>query len=93
MKKKTRNNLVVVVDYATYCNIKNTYKPHTGLESFEKGNDKTEEDEDADTSNNDKDEDNRSDSVEMSAARQGRVQNDGDKELGTGDASNKRRFT
>ena len=83
----------MIVDYATYCNIKNTYKPHTGLERFEKGNDKTEEDEDADTSNNDKDEDNGSDSVEISAARQGHVQDDSEKELDTSDASKKRKTT
>ena len=38
-ENKTRTNLVVIVEAAPYCNIKNIYKPLAGLESFENGND------------------------------------------------------
>ena len=90
---KTRTNLVVIVEDATYRNIKNTYKPHKGLESFEYGNDESEEEEYTDPSNNDKGEDSRSKFVETSAARQDRVQDDSVKKFDTGDASKKRKTT
>ena len=67
------------------------------MESFENSNDETGsnalEEEYADPSNNDKDEDSGSKFVEMSVACQYHVQDDSGKELGTGNASKKRKIT
>ena len=39
-EKKTRTNLVVIVEAATYFNITKKFKPLKGVESFVNGNDK-----------------------------------------------------
>ena len=57
-EERGRSNLVVIVKYSAYCNIKNTYQPRGGFKSFASDNDETEsmpsERDDADPNKNDK---------------------------------------
>ena len=56
-EERGRSNLVVIVKYSAYCNIKNTYQAREGFKSFESDNDETEsipsEHDDADPNKND----------------------------------------